>query len=84
MQREKLMRAMVAINRLRDSSERDHAIRIRSAKRAIDVLHDFIAHEVRAATHEAKDDPAHLTWEQAGKLLGISKSATYTRYGKSE
>jgi hypothetical protein len=82
MQGEVLLRAAIYLSRLRDSGSRDHAYRLRVAKKLIDLVNAFVADEAKAATEVSKKDPAYLSWEQVGQCLDLSKSAVYARYGK--
>lgn len=80
-QREKLIRIGVVISQLLESSSREHNSRIKLAKKAINILNDFIEFEVHAANNLPKEDPAHMSWEKIGNAVGLSRSAAYTRYG---
>src|SRR5947208_994303 len=78
-QGEKILRAALYIARIRESSDRAHAYRIRAAKKLSDIVDNFVAEEVRRATSINKTDPAHMSWEQVGQALEISKGAAYNR-----
>lgn len=86
MQAERILRAAILVGRLRDSSNRSHALRIKTAQLLSSLIDQFIATEVERATTISKSDPAHLTWTEIGQCLNLSRSAAYTRYGgqKSE
>jgi hypothetical protein len=82
-QREKLLTAAIYVSRIRDTSARNHAYRLRLANKIRQLIDDFISAEVQAAVSEAKDDPAHMSWQQIADTLELSKSAVFTRYGKA-
>lgn len=82
MQGDRILKAAIYLSRLRDSGSRDHVYRLRVASKLIEILNSFIADEVRAATNENPSDPAYVSWQGVGDVLGISKSAAYARYGK--
>lgn len=70
---------------IRDSNSNAHALRLRCAKRVLDAVNIFIYEEVNRATHKSRTDESSMTWGEVGQVLGLSKSATYARYGgKSE
>lgn len=80
-QREKVVRIGVLVTRLLESSAREHRARISLAKKAIDILNDFIEYEVHTANDLPKNDPAHMSWAHIGSALNLSRSAAYARYG---
>jgi hypothetical protein len=81
MQRIRVIQGSVILDRIRDSNPRNHALRIEMAKMVIDIMNDFIAEEVKAATSQPKESPEHLSWQKVADRLDISKSAAFARYG---
>jgi hypothetical protein len=78
---EPTLRMAIFVQKLRDSGSREHARRIRLAKKIADIANSVIAHEARTANSLSFSDPAHLSWQQIADALEISKNAAYTRYG---
>lgn len=83
-QEERILRAFMHLARVRDSSERAHAYRIRTIKRLCDLLEGFLAEEIRRATSLPKGDDARVSWQQVANALEVSKTTAWNRYGASE
>jgi hypothetical protein len=81
MQGERILKAAMYVARIRESSQRAHAYRIRAAKKLCDITEGFIAEEVRRATTISKNDPAHMSWNEVASALEITKSKAFRTYG---
>jgi hypothetical protein len=82
LQAERVLRMAIFVAELRDSSPSAHEIKIRAAKKLVDLIEEFIAEEVNAANSKPKDAIGHLSWAQVGNLLELSRSAVYARYAR--
>jgi hypothetical protein len=80
-QREKLIRGGAFLSRLLETSRGSHCERIRLAQTIVDILNAFIETEVFDANKLPKTDPNYMSWNDIGGVLGISKTAAYSRYG---
>jgi hypothetical protein len=80
-QREKLIRAGAFLSRLLETSRGSHCERIRLAQKMVDILNVFIETEIFDANNLPKADPNYMSWNDIGGVLGISKTAAYSRYG---
>lgn len=83
MQGERILRAALYIARLRESSPRAHAYRIRTAKRLCDLIEGFIAEEVHRATSLSKSDPASMSWSDISQTLEVTKSKAFRMYSET-
>lgn len=84
MQREKVLRIAIFNAKLRDSQPNAHALRLRWAKKVLDLVNAFIAEEVAAATQKPESSEAHLTWSQVANALEITKSKAFRTYGTNQ
>lgn len=83
-QGERILRAAMYLARIRESSQRAHAYRIRAAKKLCDIIEGFIAEEVHRATSISKNDPAAMSWSEVGSALEMTKSKAFRLYGEKQ
>lgn len=78
---DKMLRAAIFIARIREAQPNKHVLRLRYAKRLLDIVNSFIAEEVHTANSLPKTDPNHMSWNDVSQVLELSRSAAYARYG---
>jgi hypothetical protein len=74
-----LLVALTALVKLKSTHESAHSLRIKLASKIVDSVNAFICDEVLDAVDKTR--PNHMTWEQVGNVMGLSKSAVFSRYG---
>jgi hypothetical protein len=76
-----LRHAQIFVARARETEETRHELRLFYAKKAREAVDAFIAEEVHAANSKPTQDSNHLSWAKIGQILGLSKTAVFTKYG---
>jgi hypothetical protein len=70
------------IEKMSKAAEHHHSDKIRCAKKAIDILNEIVTYEAKKANSLPQNAPGHMSWNDIGKVLEISKTAAFARYGK--